>query len=403
MSDSQEPESPIPAQSPSERSDKTGLEEKRNNPPSGLTAFWQELKRRHVVRVGMVYAIVGWLIIQVANATFAEFGIPLWAYRFVVLMIALGFPVAIILAWAFELTPEGIKTTKSAQEESETTEDSKAHAKKRNWFSLLFAAGVPTLIFGALAVYFYATRSDSNPSSPDHSSAPLQVTDLDKSIAVLPLDNLSPDPENAFFADGVQEDVLTNLSKVRELLVIGRTSTLQYRDTVKTLPQIAEELDVRYLVEGSVRRAANQVRVTIQLIDSKTGGHLWAENYDRTLDDIFAIQAEIAKEISKQLRAVLSPEELRQIENRPTENQEAYDLFLRARNPEITTRSEMALLMEQAVELDPQFYQAWAELAEYYIQYWNNSSLRQDDERYSKAQLTFENLKRLAPDSPEFL
>ena len=217
--------------------------------PTGFAAFWAELKRRHVVRVGIVYTIVGWLVIQVANATFEEFGIPLWAYRFVVLMVVLGFPISVVVAWAFELTPEGIKTTKVAQEGND---DSESHAKKRNWFSLVFAAAVPTLIFGTLAVIFYFQAKPAQESQEPLTNN-LVTQSTEKSIAVLPLENMSPDPENAFFADGVQEDILTNLSKIQELFVIGRTSTLEYRATTKKLNVIAQELGVRYLVEGSVR------------------------------------------------------------------------------------------------------------------------------------------------------
>jgi TolB-like protein len=253
---------------------------------SGISAFWVELKRRHVVRVAMVYAIVGWLVIQVANATFSDFGIPVWACRFVVLMVVLGFPISVVIAWAFELTPEGIKTTKTAKKETEVSE---SHAKKRNWFSLVFAAAVPTLIFGIAAGVFYVKFQKAEKQGQIS-----EQTDYDKSIAILPFANLSPDDENAFFADGVHEDILTNLAHIRDLLVISRTSTLRYRDSVKSSPEIGKELGVRYLVEGSVRRVGNRVRVIAQLIDSKIDQHIWAQNYTKSLDDIFAIQSEMA-------------------------------------------------------------------------------------------------------------
>ena len=376
--------------------------------PSGLVTFWQELKRRKVTRVAITYAVVAWLIIQVADTTFEGFGIPLWAFRFVMLCVILGFPVAIILAWAFELTPDGIKVTKIEQKETEETEDSIAHAKKRNLFSLIFAAAVPTLIFGALAIFFYFRSEPSPPVTPDQLEGGIShlpssgLVESDKSIAVLPLENQSPDPDNAFFADGVQGDVILNLGKIKDLLVIGRTSTQQYRDTVKTLRQIGEELRVRYLVEGSVRRAGNRVRIGVQLIDSQTGGNLWGETYDRSLDDIFAIQAEVAKEIGAQLHAVLLPEEIEEIEFRPTRNQEAYDYFLRARNLEQTQVREIVPLMEKAVELDPNLYQAWAVIAYRSIIRWN-ATRRLDSELYSKAQNALRELKRLAPGSPEVL
>jgi TolB-like protein len=335
--------------------------QQKEKTPSGLAAFWAELKRRKVMRVAITYVIVAWLIIQVAATTFGSFGIPEWAFRFVVILLCIFFPVAIILAWAFELTPEGIKTAKVAQEQTERTEDSKSHAKKRNWFSFMFGAAVPTLIFGTLAIFFYFRASPLVSPDQGGGGSPLGLIESDKSIAVLPLENLSPDPDNAFFADGVQEDILTNLSKIEELVVISRSSTLRYREREQSLKEIGAELDVRYVVEGSVRRAANRVLVTIQLIEVETDAHLWAESFNRPLDDIFAIQAEVAKTIAGELRAVISPESKALIEYRPTENQEAYDLFLKHKHLVDTMRrqrSEKAALLEQAVALDPAFAEA---------------------------------------------
>jgi TolB-like protein/predicted Zn-dependent protease len=384
---------PPPNPEASEQSDKTGLEENRNK-PTGLSAFWQELKRRHVVRVGMVYAVVAWLIIQIAATTFEGFGIPDWAFRFVVLMVLLGFPVTLIIAWAFELTPDGIKTTKVAREETVTTE---AHSKKRNWFTFLFGAAVPTLIFGALAIYFYATRSGSDPSL-------LQVEDLEKSIAVLPLVNMSPDEENAFFADGVHEDIINNLSKIEELFVIGRTSTLQFRETTNTLSQIGDRLGVRYLVEGSVRRAGDQVRVTVQLIDSDTEGQLWSENFSRKLDDIFAIQAEVAKQIATKLQATLSPQTIKNLEYRPTENQKAYDYYKKLRQlgeQRLGNMDQKVALLEKAVSLDPQFAEAWAQLALERVEQWRVDRNRDDPQLLGQAYFALEQARHLGPNLPD--
>jgi TolB-like protein len=364
--------------------------------PSGLSAFWQELKRRHVVRVGTVYAVVAWLIIQIASTTFSGFGIPDWAFRFVVLMVLLGFPVSLIIAWAFELTPEGIKTTKVAQQEKKDSPTTEKFTNKRKWLTLAFGAAIPTLIFGTLAMVFFFQAKPEQESLPSASSQ-LPSSNADKSIAVLPLANMSPDPENAFFADGVHEDVLTNLSRIKELLVIGRTSTLQYRDTVKTLQQIGEELGVRHLVEGSVRRAGDQVLVTVQLIDSQTGGHLWAESYNRKLDDIFAIQAAIAKEIAGKLRTILSPEEIELIDHIPTENQKAYDLFLKHRQLTHTTGGswdKKIELLEQAVNLDPEFAEAWAFLSVEYL-----FSGRDDPEIVAKSRNALQIAQRLDPNN----
>lgn len=349
---------------------------------SGFAAFWAELKRRKVMRVAITYAVVAWLVIQIAATTFEGFGIPEWAFRFVVIMLGLFFPVAVVLAWAFELTPEGIKTTKHAREGQGDTPITDTQEKKRNWFSLLFATAVPTIIFGALAIYFYATRSASpDPTSHVSSPAPHQVEDLDKSIAVLPLENLSPDPDNAFFAGGVQEDILTNLSRIRDLRVISRTSTLDYTgENRKKSNEIGSELNVRYLVEGSVRRAGNQVRVTVQLINAPRDEHIWAENYDYTLDNIFAIQSEIAQAIASQIQATISPEELKQLDHRPTRSQEAYDLYLKSRDIDLASAAlrmgldrmnEAIEYMEQALRIDPQFALAQAYLVRWYsLKHW---------------------------------
>ncbi|MDA0345990.1 MAG: tetratricopeptide repeat protein [Verrucomicrobia bacterium] len=371
-----------------------------DKPPLGLAAFWAELKRRKVMRVAITYAVVAWLVIQIAVSTFPSLYIPQWALSLVIMCVLLGFPVAIILAWAFELTPDGIKTTRHAREEQGAIPLSAGQQKKRNWMAYLVGALIPTLIFGTLALVFYfQAKPEQEPQEPLTNNLITQSTE--KSIAVLPLANMSPDPENAFFADGVHEDVLTNLSRIKDLLVIGRTSTLQYRDTVKTLQQIGEELGVRYLVEGSVRRARNHVLVTVQLIDAQTEGHLWAENYSRELDDIFAIQAEVAKAIAGQLKAVLSPEEIEKIEYRPTENQDAYDLFLKYRLSWKTTRfdlEEKIPLLEKAVALDPAFGEAWANLAADYLVR-SQRSRRNPADSLNKAHEALAKTQTLIPDS----
>jgi len=363
---------------------------------SGLSAFWAELKRRKVMRVAITYAVVAWLIIQIAVSTFEGFGIPVWAFRFVVIMLLCFFPVAIILAWAFELTPDGIKTTKVARSESADTKDSTSHSKKRNWMAYAIGAAVPTLIFSVLAIFFYVRSDPSDPSDSSLSALSSLPTASDKSIAVLPLENMSPDSENAFFAGGVQEDILNNLSKIKELFVIGRASTLGYKDTAKKPSLIGEESGVRYLVTGSVRRAANQVLVTVQLIDAQSEGQLWSDKYSRALDDIFAIQAEVAQEIARQLKAVLTPEEIEQIERRPTENQEAYDFFVKARdtgNVDDVARR----LCEQAVALDPEFAEAWAIIARTLIFEWRWQRHRNDPELLARAHHAFDEAKRLGP------
>ena len=329
-----------------------------NSPqPGGLVKFWKELRRRHVVRVAAVYAIVGWLVIQVANATFADFGIPVWAYRFVVLMVVLGFPISLVVAWAFELTPEGIKTSKTAREEHPESHKDESHAKKRHWFSLGLAAAVPTLIFSILALVFYI-----------RSGGDAEVTNGDKSIAVLPFDNRSNREEDQFFTDGIHDDLLTHISQISDIDTRSRTSVMGYRDTVKNMKTIADELGVVNILEGGVQRVGDTIRINVQLIDARTDSHIWAEIYNRemTLDNLFDIQTEIAVRIAGQLKAVISPEEKKRIEKKPTESLEALEAFFKGRDIYYSTirtrRSEAIDLLNKAVELDPEFTMAYVYL-----------------------------------------
>ena len=349
------------------------------------------------MRVAITYAIVAWLIIQVANATFGSFGIPEWAYRFVVIMLCIFFPVAVILAWAFELTPEGIKTTKVAQE-AEVTEVSKAHEKKRNWFSLLFAAAVPTLIFGALALIFFfqAKSSDSELSALSSSRSA-----TDKSIAVLPFTNMSPDAENAYFADGIHETILTTLANLGDLRVTSRTSVMPYRDSNKSIPVIAEELNVAYILEGSVQKIGNDFRLTTQLIQAGTDEHLWAKNYDGEFKEVFAVQSQLAREISQSLKAVLSPEENQRLEKKPTANLKAYDLYLKALTFDRRSKEHIQL-MEEAVALDPNFTLAWTRLSASYSTLYITSRDRTPATMMRAREATRRAFK-IDPESPEVL
>ena len=361
-------------------------------PSPGSSSFWSELRRRKVIRVTVVYAVVAWLVIQIAATTFPSLSIPEWALSLVTMCVILGFPISIVLAWAFELTPEGIKTTKVARDEHSETADRTHVQSKRNWLAYVVGGVIPTLIFGILAIFFIF-RSDTHLTSS-----------TDKSIAVLPLENMSPDQENAFFAGGVQEAILNNLSKVKELLVIGRTSTLGYADTTKKLREIGEELRVRYLVQGSVLRDGNQVRVNVQLIDARTEGQLWGHSYDRDLDDVFVIISTVAKEIAGELHAVLSPEEIAEIERPPTENQEAYDYFMKAREALTfdgriaSNLPEQLSLLEKAVEIDPDFVSAWKEIALTSLLNWSYRKKRNDPVLLAKAKHAIREVERLAPD-----
>ena len=343
-------------------------EEPAPSEPKGFSVqkFWRELKRRHVVRVASVYAVAGWLVIQVASSTFASFGIPDWAHRFVVLMVLLGFPIALIIAWAFELTPEGIKVTTAAS--TNEPNEPAASSTKRGWLSILFAAGLPTLIFGTLAVFFYFREGGSVPT--DGSTKTSEAVTATPLVAVLPFVNLSTVEENAFFAAGVHEDILTHLSRLPGMQVISRTSVMRYAQSSQGVREIAAELGARFIVEGSVRRINNHVRVTAQLIDASNDAHLWANNYDRELVDVFATQSAVAKEITNSLLLEISPESVDELSDMPTFSVKAYDLYLKALSidrsePESkSSLNRQRELLEAAVAEDPDFVEAWGFLNE---------------------------------------
>lgn len=317
--------------------------------------FFAELKRRNVYRAAVAYAVVSWLIIQVATQIFPVFSIPAWTVRLVILCLILGLPIAMVLAWIFELTPQGLKRT-----EDLAPHESMPRSTTRKMDFLIIAV---LLVVITLLVL---DRRASAPGSP-HTPA------FAKSIAVLPFENMSDAKENAFFADGVQDDILTALAKVADLRVISRTSVMGYLANAKRdLREIGQALGVAYVVEGSVRRDGGRVRVAAQLIDTRTNTQLWAESYDRDLADVFAIQSEIAQQITKALQATLSPQEKSAIEKQPTKDLEAFDLYTRARTMRLTAnfgplfKDRMLLaikLLNQAVARDPAFLLAWCELA----------------------------------------
>src|SRR5213082_477118 len=251
--------------------------------------FFAELKRRNVYRVAIAYAVVAWLLMQVASQIFPFFEIPSWAVRLVVLLLILGFPIALVLAWAFDLTPEGLKRTEWADRRPSRSSRNKAGRQ---------------------------TKSVKVPA---------------KSIAVMPFENRSEDKANAYFADGIQDEILTLLSKIADLKVISRTSTQQYQGTPRNMREIAKQLGVATILEGSVQKAADQVRVNVQLVNAQTDCHLWAETYDRRLTDIFGVESEIAETIADTLQAKLTGSEKKQMSKKTTQNPEAYELYLRGR------------------------------------------------------------------------
>ena len=348
-----------------------------NSTPADRNAFqrlWLELRRRKVIRVASVYLVTGWLIIQVAESTFSGFGIPDWAFRFVTLMVLLGFPVALILAWALELTPDGIKATRPLNASHPPAQEPHALVRKRNWTTYALGALLPTLIFGGLALFFYA-QGNNSAEGIDEVGAARDTGEgmrIGHSIAVMPLVNMSSVEENAYFAGGIHEDVLTNLSRIDNLEVISRTSMLRYAASEMTLLEIGNELGVDYIVEGSVRRIGDHVRVTVQLINASNDLHLWANNYERELNDVFATQSELAREISDSIHLELQPESVGRLEGMPTTSVKAYDLYIRSESLEKTEgETEESVIrrramLEEAVAEDPEFVEAWAVLKRIY-------------------------------------
>jgi len=292
-----------------------------------FSGFFTELKRRNVYKVAVAYAIVAWLLIQVATQVFPFFEIPNWAIRLVVLLLVLGFPIAVILAWAFELTPEGIKRT----EEVSPNESNKPQRGRK--LTLLFV--LMALIAAGLLIFQFTRKVNVAPSN-----RPEVVANNNKSIAVLPFENLSSDKENAFFAQGIQDEIITTLSKISGLRVISRTSTARYQSQPENLAQIARELRVANVLEGSVQKSGGRVHINVQLIQAETDSHLWAQSFDRELTDIFSVEGEVAKKIADSLRATLSPQERARVETKRLRL-----LFTRTRIPD-TTRQFFARFPE---------------------------------------------------------
>ena len=310
--------------------------------------FFTELKRRNVYKVAVAYAVVGWLLIQIATQTFPFLEIPNWVVRLVMALVAIGFPIALVIAWAFEATPEGIKRTEAVDLAASSAQ------KKHAWiYVVVIGAAI------SVALFFlgrYTAGNNAGETRPNELLA--------KSIAVLPFENLSEDKSNAFFAEGVQDEILTRLARVADLKVISRTSTQKYKSAPDNLREIAKQLGVMHMVEGSVQKAGDQVRVNVQLINAMTDAHLWADTYDRKLTDIFTVETEIAKTIADMLQAKLSGSEKMMMAKRPTENSEAYELYLKGRffwNKRTAADLRKSIdYFNEAIAKDPNYAPAYA-------------------------------------------
>src|SRR5438128_4043808 len=356
---------------------------------ANLRNFVSELKRRNVYKVAIAYAVVAWLLIQIATQVFPFFEIPNWAVRLIVLVIILGFPIALIIAWAFELTPEGLKRTEVADELA------KKSSRNRAWIYVVIIAGAISVSLFFLGRYTATSKQSGSAELPA------------KSIAVLPFESLSEDKANAYFADGIQEEILTRLAKIADLKVISRTSTQQYQSKPGNLFEIAKQLGVANILEGSVQKAADQVRVNVQLIQVASDSHLWADTYDRKLVDIFAVESEMAKAIADVLQAKLTGGEQQALAAKPTNNSEAYDAYLRglaleARASSPTDSEKVVGYYEQSVQLDPTFALAWARLSRANSQVYFGG-LDSTPARRDATERALNTAQKLQPNSPETL
>ena len=340
-----------------------------------MASFITELKQRNVVKVAVAYAIVAWVLIEITATVFPILKLPEWTVTLVTLLLLLGFPVALLLSWAFELTPEGIKSSKSVEPADSIA---KATGRKLDFIIIgVLSLGVILLVFEnyvlvdepAPVANEFAEDVTPTVDAIEEDAAPIEDESqrevLPNSVAVLPLENLSLDPDNAYFAAGIHEEILNHLAKLSQLNIISRTSMVRYADSDLSIPEIAAELNVETVMEGSVRYADGRVLVTMQLIDPETDAHLWSESYNREFADVFAIQADIAMNVANALQAEFSLAEQEEIEAVPTDSPEAYSLYLRALSLGGGTRVLDAITeyLDAAIRLDPNFALAYARKA----------------------------------------
>src|SRR5436190_14633420 len=327
-----------------------------------MTNFFAELKRRNVYKVAVAYGVVGWLVIQVTATIVPALHLPDGITTAVVVLTLLGFPVALVIAWAFEMTPEGLKRTEDVSPD---------HALPQ-WSRRKFAAFVVgiALIAAALLAYQFFKSKSAAVSKVDETTPTKPVPQ--KSIAVLPFDNLSDDKSAAYFAEGIQDEILTKIASIADLKVISRTSTAKYKSKPEDLRTVSQQLGVAHVLEGTVQRDSDKVRVIVQLIDARADSHLWAKTYDREMKDVFAVESEVAQEIADSLQAKLSPAEANTLATAPTKDPEAYDLFLKGEYEARLARSNLrpesfdqaTAWYQQAIARDSNFALAIAQLAQ---------------------------------------
>jgi TolB-like protein len=336
---------------------------------SGKIGLFQELKRRNVFRVAIAFVIAAWLLLQLTDILVPMLSLPEWVGRLVFLLLVIAFPISLLFAWAFEMTAEGVKLEKNVDRSESITQVTGRRIDFLIIGVLVAALGISMYVnFKGAGSSESAVESVAEDLSGDITEAVTQA-----SIAVLPFANRSADESDVFFVDGMHDDLLTQLAKISALKVISRTSVMQYRDTEKSMKDIGVELGVKTLLEGGVQRAGNRIRINVQLIDTETDEHLWAETYNRelTTDNIFEIQEEISLEIAGALHAALSPEEQQRISDRPTDNMKAYEAYMLGRQ-RLATRNSAAVAesidyFRIAIREDENFADAYASLAEAFM------------------------------------
>jgi len=367
------------------------------DPWQSVMSFFHELKRRNVFRVGIAYIVGGWLLLQLTDVLSELLDLPDVVGRVIVMVVVIGLPVALFFAWAFEMTPDGVKLEKEIDRSQSITPQT--GKKLNNTILVLMALAIAYLLFDK-----FSARSQPETTAAIEQTAPALETissaadsstvgkDLAKSIAVLPFTNRSSNADDAYFTDGVHDDLLTQLAKIDAFSVISRTSVMEYRDTTKNLKQIGEELGVGNIMEGAVQRSGSRVRINVQLIDAGSDEHLWAEAYDRelTTENLFDIQSEIARAIAAALKATLTDSEIAQVSDVPTDNVAAYELYLQGKRfalgeTDIGFDTSIELYRE-ALKLDPGFKLAWIGLAQAYINnFWTYGGNIADRENTRKA------------------
>ncbi|HET6631600.1 MAG TPA: hypothetical protein VFG73_02710 [Rhodanobacteraceae bacterium] len=359
-------------------------------------SFFSELRRRHVVRVAVVYAVVAWLLAQIAGLVLPTFSAPGWILKAFLILLALSFPVALALAWALEITPEGLRRTSALPQERRAPPE--AGRGKR-----LLNAVLLVVLVAAVGVLAWRQFAPPGVLLTAAAAAPA------KSVAVLPFENLSSDKDNGYFASGIQDMILTRLADVGALKVISRTSTARYSAHPDDLKSIARQLGVATILEGSVQKVGKQVLINVQLIDAASNSHIWAKAYTRTLDDVFGVEGEVAQKVADALRAELSPAEAEAVAAIPTRNPQAYDAYLRAEHYEnqaletgnfVVLDSKALAAFREAVKLDPDFALAWAGLADAQItQYFHGTDISEGN--LADAEANARHALDLAPDLPE--